>query len=378
MNIIIVDDDKTMIFVMKKILEKIQGINIANTFIHTRDVVDFIKESKIDMVFLDISMPEENGLELARRILDISPFINIVFITSHREYAVEAFDICAFDYIVKPVLQERLERTVKRALEKGLGLVEKNSVKENKISVYLFGGIDASSESLGTVKWSSAKSVELFVYLLLKEGRNISKNVIIEELFYEMPLKNAENYLKTSVYQIRKALEPHSSAPLLISSNGSYKLECNALYVDFIEFEKKLSNIHEIDSSNIAEALKIEKLFGGELLGDRVYYWSMSEREKYLNSYLNLAKKIGEYFFYNGDDMNQASYILKKLLKFDPINEKANYLLMEIFSAQNDKKSLMNHYEQYEKNVKKELGILPEVTMVNLYEKLIGNFNSHI
>lgn len=123
-----------------------------------------------------------------------------------------------------------------------------------------------------------------------------------------MSLKNAGNYLKTAIYQIRKALEPYSSTPLLISNNGSYKLDFSEFYVDVMDFEKRLNKIQKIDSENIKEALFIEKLFVGELLGDRVYYWIMSDREKYLNSYLNLSKKIGEYFFNNGE-MNQASYI---------------------------------------------------------------------
>jgi len=373
MNVIIVDDDKAMLLIMKKMLKKIEGIDIVNTFNDTRNVIGFIKEFKIDMVFLDISMPEENGLELARKVLETSPSTDIVFTTSHREYAVEAFDICAFDYIVKPVLPERLKRTVKRALEKRAGSVEKVLIKEKKLSVYLFGGIDVSSESLGTVKWISAKSLELFVYLLLKEGRNISKNVIIEEIFFDMPLKNAENYLKTAIYQIRKSLEPYSSTPLLISNNGSYQLDFSEFYVDVMDFEKRLSKIQKIDSENINEALFIEKLFVGELLGDRVYYWIMSDREKYLNSYLNLSKKIGEYFFNNGE-LNQASYILKKLIKFDLLNEDANYLFMKIFAAQNDKKSLTEHYERYTKTLKKELDISPELTIINLYKRLLNSF----
>jgi len=375
MNAIVVDDDKAMLLIMKKILKKIEGIDIVNTFNNIRDVIFFFRDNKIDIAFLDISMPEGNGFKLARRILEISPYTDIVFITSHREYAVDAFDICAFDYILKPVLANRVERTVKRALEKRSISIEKKLAKEEQLSAYLFGGIDVSSERYGTVKWISAKSVELFAYLLLKEGRSVSKNVIIEEIFYEMPLKNAENYLKTSVYQIRKALEPHCSKPVLISSNGSYKIDLSAFYVDCIDFQKRISKINEINSLNIKEALDLEKLFSGELLGDKLYYWSVPEKEKYLNSYLNLSKKLGEYFINNGE-MNQALYVLKKLLKFDPINEEVNCLFMKIFAVQKDKESLTKHYERYTKILKKELGISPELTIIDLYEKLVKNFKS--
>jgi Response regulator containing CheY-like receiver and SARP domains len=375
MKVILIDDDKAMLLILKRIFNKIQGVKVINTFNNSINVLEFVKEHNIDMAFLDINMPGENGVDLAKKILKTSPLTDIVFTTSYREYAVEAFDICAFDYIVKPVLVERLQRTVSRALKKRSVLVEKALAKEKKFSVYLLGGIDVSSQILGTVKWISTKSMELFVYLLLKESRNISKNVIIEDIFRGMPLKNAENYLKTAVYQIRKALEPHDSNSLLISNNGYYKLEYDDFYVDFIDFEERIEKLEKIDSSNLQKALAAEKIYLGDLLGDRVYYWSMSEREKYLDQYLSLAKKLGKYYFDNGN-MEQASYILKKLIKINPFHEETNCLFMKVFAAQNNKKLLMRHYEVYVRMLKRELDICPEPAMTDLYGKLMKGFNN--
>lgn len=373
MRVIIIDDDKAMLLILKRIFNKIPGVEVINTFNSSSNVLEFVKEHNIDMAFLDINMPGENGMELAKKILKTSPLTDIVFTTSYREYAVEAFDICAFDYIVKPVLVERLRRTVSRALKKRSVLVEKALAKEKNISVYLFGGIDVSSQIVGTVKWTSTKSMELFVYLLLKESRNISKNVIIEDIFRGMPLKNAENYLKTSVYQIRKVLEHHGLKLLLTSSNGAYKLECSGFYVDFMDFREKIQKLEKIDASNLQEALDVEKMYIGDLLGDRSYYWSMSEREKYLNQYLSLAQKLGKYYFDNGN-MEQASYILKKIIKISPLHEEANYLFMKVFAAQKNKKLLMKHYEGYVRMLKRELDICPEPAVIDLYEKLMNGF----
>ncbi|QXE20700.1 response regulator [Clostridium sp. 001] len=373
MRVIIIDDDKAMLLILKRIFNKIPEVEVINTFNSSSNVLEFLKEFSIDMVFLDINMPGENGVELAKKIKKANSIIDIVFITSYREYAVEAFDICAFDYIVKPVLSERLQRTISRALKKRSVLVEKALSKEKNISVYLFGGIDVSSQSLGTVKWLSTKSMELFAYLLLKEGRKVPKNIVIEDIFPGMPLKNAENYLKTAVYQIRKVIEHHGLKLLLTSSNGAYKLECSDFYVDFMDFREKIQKLEKIDASNLQEALNVEKMYVGDLLGDRSYYWSMSEREKYLNQYLSLAKKLGKYYFDNGN-MEQASYILKKIIKISPLQEEANYLFMKVFAAQKNKKLLMKHYEGYVKMLKRELDICPEPAVIDLYRKLINGF----
>jgi two-component system, LytTR family, response regulator len=374
MKVIIVDDDKVMLLILKKILSRSQDVEIIGTFNNSEGVLKFIEENHIDIVFLDISMPGENGVELGKKISKVSPGADIVFTTSHREYAVEAFEIHAFDYIVKPVAEERVMRTITRAALKRSQTYSNTLEKEKNISVYLFGGIDVSSKSFGTVKWISAKSMELFTYLLLKEGHNISKSLIVEDIFPNMPLKNAENYLKTAAYQLRKALEPHVSNSVLISNNGFYKLECNDFYVDFIEFHDRINNSININSSNIIDMLKIEKLFVGNLLGDVGYYWSITEREKYLNYYIELAEKLGQYLFHKGE-LQQGAYILKKLIKFDPFSEEGNCLYMKILAGQKDKKGLIKFYDRYVNRIKEELNINPEAAVTNLYEKLIENFN---
>lgn len=372
MRVILVDDDKAMILILKRILSKIQNIEIANTFNNSDKVLEFIEENNIDMVFLDITMHGESGVELARKIFNESPSIDIVFITSHREYAVEAFEIQAFDYIVKPIVKERLLRTIKRAIEKRLPAYDNNFRMNHNIFVYLFGGIDVNSKT-GHIKWISAKSMELFTYLILKQGHNISKSLIIEDIFPGMPLKNAENYLKTAVYQVRKAFEPYEANPIITSNNGFYKLDCNKFYVDCIDFENRIKNINYINSSNIKESLDIEKIFTGDLLGDKGYYWSIAEREKYLNYYLELAKKLGKYLF-DKQELQQASYVLKKLIKFDPFNQEVNCLFMKVIAGQKDKKGLINYYNRYVEIIKDELDINPEANVINLYEELIKNF----
>ena len=376
MKIILVDDDKAILIILKRMLNKINGVEVLSCFNNSREALDFISEyhMDIDLAFLDIEMPEENGMDLAKKISTTSSSIDIIFITSNREYTVEAFDICAFDYIVKPVTQERLIRTIERAANKKLILDSERLKQENNISVHLFGGIDVNSKSLGAVKWISAKSMELFVYLILNDGHNVAKSMIIEEIFQGMQIKNAENYLKTSVYQIRKAFVNHVSNPLIISNNGYYKLELDDFYIDFVDFEKRIKDINEINELNINKALEAEKIFNGCLLGDRSYYWSVALSEKYLNHYSNLAIRLGKYLFKVGE-MQETTFILKKLIKFDPFNEEANCLLMDVAVVQRNKKALNKYYEDYVKNIKNELDISPEPKVINLYERLTNLLN---
>lgn len=115
MKVILVDDEKAMHFIMKRMLAKMAGIEVVGSFVDTASAYSYVVKHEVDLMFVDISMPRENGLEFAERLRESGRATKIVFITSHKEYALFAFDVYAFDYIVKPVVQERLLRTVERA-----------------------------------------------------------------------------------------------------------------------------------------------------------------------------------------------------------------------------------------------------------------------
>ncbi|MGO4498296.1 response regulator [Paenibacillus sp. 2RAB27] len=115
MKVILIDDEKAMHLIMKRMLAKMPDIEVMGCFSVAKEAYDYLTTHEVDMVFVDISMPRENGLEFAERVRMSGRETKIVFITSHKEYALSAFDVYAFDYIVKPVVLERLVKTVERA-----------------------------------------------------------------------------------------------------------------------------------------------------------------------------------------------------------------------------------------------------------------------
>ncbi len=76
--------------------------------------IDAIAEHQPDVAFLDIRMPGLTGLEVAAAINEISPHTQVVFVTAYDQYAVEAFEQGAVDYLLKPIVRERLDATIRR------------------------------------------------------------------------------------------------------------------------------------------------------------------------------------------------------------------------------------------------------------------------
>lgn len=117
MKVIIIDDEKAMHLVMKRMLEKIDQVEIVGCFQNTASAFSFFEEHHVDLAFVDIQVPGESGLDFARRLRErYDGKLKLIFVTSHKEYALPAFDVYAYDYIVKPVSQKRLSETLERAL----------------------------------------------------------------------------------------------------------------------------------------------------------------------------------------------------------------------------------------------------------------------
>ncbi len=369
MKAIIVDDEKSMLLIMRKMLAKLQEVEIAGIFQDTGDAFRFLKDNPVDLIFVDIRMPEESGLEFARRIAADSIPGALVFLTSYKEYALEAYDVCAFDYIMKPIDQERLTRTVRRAMQRHELKEPDSSRPSGRLSVYGMGGLELRNGSGEPVQLNSSKCAELLSFLLLHHHHSISKWRIMEEVFRGMPPHNAEAYLNTTVYKLRRVLEAQGAAEVIITHNEGYSIDTKAFYVDFLDFEDRIKNLSVIDSSNLGEAMITESLYAGELFGDKGYCWSLPERERLALLYKRFGKTICGYLIKTGA-LTQSVYILKKLLAQNILDRDINCLMMHAYAAQRDIVSLAKQYELYTKTLQRELGITPDSMITEFYHML--------
>ncbi len=114
LKVILADDEKGMRLILNKILSKAEGFEVIGEAENGNEALRLIESNKPDVVFLDIQMPGLNGVECAKRLIDIDPRIFIIFATAHQEYMPEAFEVYAFDYLVKPFNLERVDKTLKR------------------------------------------------------------------------------------------------------------------------------------------------------------------------------------------------------------------------------------------------------------------------
>lgn len=107
MNAIIVDDEKAAREATRLMLEAFcSNVTIVNEFSNVDAAAEFLKRQKVDVVFLDIEMPEKNGFELFN-LVDCSA-LQVIFTTGHNEYAIKAFKYAACHYLLKPIIPNEL------------------------------------------------------------------------------------------------------------------------------------------------------------------------------------------------------------------------------------------------------------------------------
>jgi DNA-binding LytR/AlgR family response regulator len=115
MKCIIVDDNILALKATEQFVQKVDYLTLAGTFGNPVSALSFVSQNKVDLVFLDVEMPEMNGIEFLKSLKHPAP--QIILTTTHKDYAPEAFEHNVTDYLVKPIVHSRFMNSVSKAKE---------------------------------------------------------------------------------------------------------------------------------------------------------------------------------------------------------------------------------------------------------------------
>ena len=131
----IVDDEAPARSELRFLLEQTGKIGSIIEASSVRSAIEMLMEARVDVVFLDISMPGASGLQLAEALYKLKNPLAIVFVTAYSDHAVEAFDVDAVDYLMKPVEEARLDCAIEKVIAraKPVATAEPTSAKPTNI-----------------------------------------------------------------------------------------------------------------------------------------------------------------------------------------------------------------------------------------------------
>ncbi len=233
MNILIADDEMIMRCDLKFAIERVAPSE-DNVFFFAQDydsAVEQIKSNKINVAFLDINMPGKTGLELAQAIKGYDSDINIIMVTAHEEYALDALRLYVSAYLLKPVNDNELREALLN-LRKPIGGAQDGT---KKLNVKCFGNFEVFVDDKA-INFSRQKGKELFAYLVCLKGASATRGEICANLFEESNEKKSFEHLKKAVQSLKKDLSTYHFEDVLVHSRNAYSVNTNLIKCDYYDY----------------------------------------------------------------------------------------------------------------------------------------------
>ena len=230
MKIILVDDEQYALNSLQKNLKELEISEDIHTFDRSVYALNFAKNNKVDVAFLDISMPEMDGVELANELKKTNPQINIIFCTGYSEYMPQAIDIHASGYLLKPASKEDINKALNNLL---------NPVEEKMPHFYArtFGTFDFYVDGI-PLKFIRSKSKELFAYLISIRGATANRKDLTAALFGDEYNEKTQNYLTKIYKDLEKSLEGVGANDILCKDYNTYSVNTSLFSCDLYDYDK--------------------------------------------------------------------------------------------------------------------------------------------
>jgi two-component SAPR family response regulator len=294
-QVVAVDDELPALRRVEKLLQTLDGVQVSGLFDNAETFLEHVltDSEPIDLVLLDMEMPAIHGLEVARRLRAFRPEIHIAFLTAYEEFARNAFEVEALDYLLKPVMEEDLARTLSRCAKRSIhnDAAEANFIQG--ISVRSFGPFAVRLDEGETVRFRNSKGRELLAYLHHHRGKFVSKSQILDELWYGGDVERTQVILHSTVYQLRKDLEACGLQGIVEqekTAGGSYGLRWTVAFDDVIAFENEYRLYKQ--TASLLHVMRALQLYGGGYLAGSGYGWAAPRQAELELSYAELLEAM--------------------------------------------------------------------------------------
>ena len=229
MTIIAVDDERRALNTMIQAVQSAEPEASVEGFNSVSESLDFAKANKVDVAFLDINMPEMNGLLLAMNLKEINPKTNIVFVTSYSQYAIDAMELHPSGYVMKPATKEKVELELKNLRYPVL------RESDQRVQVQTFGNFEVFIDG-SPLKFVSARSKELFAYLVDRRGTSATPVEIAAVLWEDKPYdKSLRNQIQAAISEMMKTFKEHNLGDMINKSWNQIAVDKEKIKCDYYE-----------------------------------------------------------------------------------------------------------------------------------------------
>lgn len=229
MNILAVDDEKNALEGLESVLRRTLPEACIYPFRTAAEALAFAGHTTCDVAFLDIELRDMNGLELAKRIKDLQGNTNIVFVTGYSEYALDAFDIYASGYLLKPATIEKVQEAMAN-----LRIPPADSSRH--VRIQCFGNFEIFVD--GTpLRFTRKQTKELLALLVDRRGAILNTEQICAILFDEnTDVPHQKNKLRKLASDLSATLREANAESIFLKHRNSFAVAVDEFDCDYYEF----------------------------------------------------------------------------------------------------------------------------------------------
>lgn len=234
MNIIAVDDER---FALQDLCQAIEEATAEapqaaalSPFSNCQSAMEHAASHPVDVAFLDIHMGSGNGLDLAIRLKQLHPHINIIFVTGHANYMESAFSLYASGYVLKPVTAARVRRELENLR------APTTPANAQRVRITTFGSFQVFIDDI-PLHITRAKARELLAYLVHKRGAGISAATIAAVLWEDKPYtRSLQKQVQTVVSQLGQVLREAGIEDILAKGWNNLSIDTAKVSCDLYDF----------------------------------------------------------------------------------------------------------------------------------------------
>ena len=224
-----IDDEPLALELIKNYAAKFTELEMLQTFEDAISAAEFIRNTPVDILFVDINMPDITGLDLVRS-LEEKPII--IFTTAHKKFAIDGFDLDAIDYLLKPISFERFSKAVAKAME--FARHKKNAATEETENLFVY-----SEYRLIKIPWNEIEyieSLEDYIRIHLVNAKPVLTLMPLKKVLEKLPAEKFKRIHRSYIVAIEKV---HSVLNRKVTLNSSVELPVSDSYAGFIKEWKK-------------------------------------------------------------------------------------------------------------------------------------------